>query len=120
MKVLSSLNEILKRIAARKKLLKGSLDSLVIQLSDIGAIKIVLFGSFARDEVDINSDIDLFVIMPPNRSGREWPNLIYEKIERKTSSDIIVFNLNEYQKELSSNLFLSNIEKTGIILYEKT
>ncbi|GAH49342.1 unnamed protein product, partial [marine sediment metagenome] len=54
MNVLSSLNEILKRIAARKKLLQGSLDSLVIQLRDIGAIKIVLFGSFARDEVDIN------------------------------------------------------------------
>lgn len=120
MKILSSLNKILKRIATRKKLLQSSLDSLVIQLRDIGAIKIVLFGSFARDEIDINSDLDLFVIMPPKRSGKEWTNLIYEKIERQTSSDIIVFNLNEYQKELSSNLFLSNIEKTGIILYEKT
>ena len=97
-----------------------TLNSLIVQLKDIGAIKIYLFGSYVRDEIDVNSDLDIFVIMPSNKNGKEWLNFIYSTIKRDVSSDIIVFNDNEFKNQLSSNSFLKNIIDSGRLVYEKT
>ena len=97
-----------------------TLNSLIVQLKDIGAIKIYLFESYVRDEIDVNSDLDIFVIMPSNKNGKEWLNFIYSTIKRDVSSDIIVFNDNEFKNQLSSNSFLKNIIDSGRLVYEKT
>ena len=117
---MSRLKEISEKIAERKKKLKNSLDSMVIQLRDFGAVKIYIFGSYSRGEIDVNSDLDLFVIMPSNKTGKEWLNFIYNTIERVISSDIIVFNIDEFNDQLSSNSFLKNIINSGSLIYEKT
>ncbi|MEN2983656.1 MAG: hypothetical protein ABDH25_01350 [Dictyoglomaceae bacterium] len=41
------------------------------ELKKLGASKIILFGSLAH------GDVDLLVIMPNTKSGKEWSNLIY-------------------------------------------
>lgn len=70
------LKEILQKKEERKAKLQASLNSIVTQLKGIGALKIILFGSLARDDIDVRSDLDLFVLMPSNRTGKEWMNLI--------------------------------------------
>lgn len=55
------LKEILQRKNERKAKLQASLDSIVSQLKSLGALKVILFGSFAKGEVDVNSDLDLLV-----------------------------------------------------------
>ena len=117
---MSSLAEILKRKAERKKKLQQSLESLINQLKSLGALKIILFGSLARDEIDINSDLDVFVLMPSNKNGKEWMDIIYEKLEMGVAADIIAYNLEEFKKKLSLSSFLGNIINSGRILYEKT
>lgn len=114
------LKEISEKISNRKIKLSKSLDSLILQLKDFGAIKIYIFGSFIRDEIDVNSDLDLLVIMPSNKTGKEWINLIYSNIKRDISSDIIVFNENEFKNQIPSNSFLENIINSGRLVYEKT
>ena len=61
------LKEISEKIENRKKKLRKNLDILINQLKSYGAIKIFLFGSFAQEKIDVNSDLDLFVIMPSNK-----------------------------------------------------
>ena len=113
------LKEISEKISNRRIKLRKSLDLLLKQLKDFGAIRIYLFGSYARDEIDVNSDLDVFVIMPSNKTGKEWLNFIYSNIERGIASDIIVFNKNEYENQLPSNSFLKNIINSGRLVYEK-
>lgn len=115
-----NLKEILKKKAERKRKLLSSLESLIDQLKNLGALKIILFGSLVRNEIDVDSDLDLFVIMPSNMTGKKWMNLIYSEVERGISSDIIVFNLEEFNKNLPYSSFLDNIINSGRVVYEKT
>ncbi|WP_174591210.1 nucleotidyltransferase domain-containing protein [Methanocella conradii] len=115
---MSKVNEILKRKSERKARLQESLDHIVSQLKSLGALKIIVFGSFAQDDVDINSDLDLFVLMPSTRTGKEWLDIIYDTIERKVASDIIVYNEREFREMLPVSIFLQNVVK-GKIVYEK-
>lgn len=118
MKRTLKIKDILRRKEERKRKLQESLSSLVQSLKELGAEKVILFGSLARGEVDVNSDIDLFVIMPSFKSGKEWMNLIYEKIERGVAATIIAYNQDELSKNLPSSRFLQNI-LNGKVLYEK-
>ena len=67
---MSQLSNLLQNKRARREMLEARLDPIVEQLKSLGAVKIVLFGSLARQEVDVDSDLDLLVIMPPIRAGK--------------------------------------------------
>lgn len=114
-----SLQEIRARKEQRKKALQKALKEMTRQLKTLGALKIILFGSFAEGEVDVHSDLDLFVLMPSTKTGKEWMSLIYGNIERGIDSDIIVYNQSEFHKKLPTSSFLQGILK-GRVVYEKT
>ena len=99
-------------------MLQLSLDLIVRQLKGMGAIKIIVFGSFAADKVDVDSDLDLFVIMPSTRTGKEWTDIIYDTIDRKVASDIIAYNDEEFREMLPVSRFLQNAIR-GNVVYEK-
>lgn len=113
------LKEILKRKNERKARLERSLGSIIAQLKDRGALKIILFGSLHKEEVDVYSDLDLLVIMPSTMSGKEWSDLIYMNIERGVASDIIVYNQDEFEDKLQTSSFLRGISNSGKVVYEK-
>ena len=117
---MSRLEEILRRKENRKTRLRVSLDSIVRQLKKIGAIKIILFGSLVKGEIDAYSDLDLLVIMPPTRSGKEWMRFIYENVERGCASDIIAYNQKEFEENLPASIFLKHVLGSGRIIHEKT
>lgn len=117
---MSKLKEILLRKEEREAKLRASLDSIVSQLKDIGALKIILFGSLVKGEMDVHSDLDLLVIMPPTRSGKEWMKLIYENVERKIACDILVYNKKEFNDKLLTSSLLKNVLNSGKVVYEKT
>lgn len=117
---MASVKGILQRQTERKIKLQASLDSIVAQLQPLGVLKIILFGSFAKDIVDIHSDLDLLVIMPPTRTGKEWLALIYDNIERRVASDILAFNQNEFNEKVQRSVFLQDILSSGKVVYAKT
>ncbi|AFC99938.1 Nucleotidyltransferase domain protein [Methanocella conradii HZ254] len=88
------------------------------QLKRLGALKIIVFGSFAQDKVDVYSDLDLFVIMPSTRTGKEWMKIVYDSIDRTVESDIIVYNDKEFDEMLPKSTFLQNVVR-GKVVYEK-
>jgi predicted nucleotidyltransferase len=117
---MSRLKGMLERKNRRKVALQSALNLIVKQLREMGALRIVVFGSLATGEVDVDSDIDILAVMPETRSGREWSRLVYDGVERGVASDMIVFNRKEFEAELPVNTFLRRIIDTGRVVYEKT
>lgn len=79
---------------------------------------IVLFGSCARGNLDINSDVDLLVITK-NLIDREIKiDLDYELDEEQdgVSTDIVFYDLETYLR--SEGLLVKEIKKYGKILWE--
>jgi len=117
---MAQLEEILRRKKEREEKLKHSLASVTRQLGDLGALRIVLFGSLAEGDVDVSSDLDLLVIMPIEKTGKEWMKLAYENIDRGIASDIIICNERELEENLEESSFLRSILDSGRTVYEKT
>lgn len=107
--MMSRLREILQRKNERKAKLQACLASLITQLKQLGALKIVLFGSLAEDGVDNSSDLDLLILMPSTQTGKEWRNQIYDTVERGVAADIMVYNENEFSEILPTSRFLRRI-----------
>ena len=102
----------------RRAKLQATLDSLVEELGALGALRIILFGSFSRGEIDVGSDLDLLVIMPSMKTGRKWRDLIYTRVERTAGVDLIVFNEQEFRENLPKSAFLRRALE-GKVVYEK-
>ncbi|MBC7105840.1 MAG: nucleotidyltransferase domain-containing protein [Firmicutes bacterium] len=117
--LVSRLEHILSRKKRREEKLRAALGSIVDQLRALGALKIVLFGSLARAEVDVRSDLDLLVIMPATRTGEEWTRLVYERLERGVAADIIVYNESEFHAMLPRSSFLREVLRTGSVVHEQ-
>ncbi|MFO7797432.1 MAG: nucleotidyltransferase family protein [Promethearchaeati archaeon] len=115
---MSRVQEIIKRRRKRKRRLEAALESIKSQLINFGALKIILFGSLNNGTIDSYSDLDLLVVMPSYKSGKEWMDFIYTNINRDIASDILVYNEKEFNRNLVSNSFLIEINNTGKVIYE--
>lgn len=84
-------------------------------LSDLKGIKkVILFGSYAEDKMDLLSDIDLIVV--GNHNTIEFQKIIAE-IQRKVDREINVlsYGINEYNKKKTHDPFLKGIQKKNKI-----
>lgn len=77
--------------------------------------KIYLFGSYARNSANAESDIDLFIDMDDENVGLQFFGLyvLFEELFNK-SIDIVL----EGSENMSENL-KKNIEKDKVLIYEK-
>ncbi|MHA1838488.1 MAG: nucleotidyltransferase domain-containing protein [Candidatus Ranarchaeia archaeon] len=117
---MSVLESIDKLKAERKQVLRNCLETLKAQLEAIGAIKIIVFGSFNEDAIDLYSDLDLLVVMPPTKSGKKWLKTIYNSLNWDCAIDILVYNTRELEEAYRANRFIQQIINQGSIVYEKT
>lgn len=84
--------------------------------------KIILFGSYARGEIDEYSDIDLVVIKNTDKKFLERIIEVTKLIEKNDSGhvDVFVYTPEEFQRMIDSgNPFIENVLKEGKIVYEK-
>jgi predicted nucleotidyltransferase len=116
---MSRVRQILARQQKRRAQLQAALESVSRQLQDRGAVRIIVFGSIVREQIDVDSDLDLLVIMPSTKSSKEWMNLIYDEVERGVAADILVFNEQEFNSNLPGSTFLQNIVDSGRVIHEK-
>ena len=117
---MTTLGDILQKKEERKAALMRSLELAVSRLKAMGAIKIVLFGSLARDDVDIYSDLDLLVVMPSERTGKQWSRRIYEDVDLAVAHDLFVYSQSELEAQLKESSFLADVLEHGRVVYEKT
>jgi predicted nucleotidyltransferase len=88
------------------------------QLKDLGAKKIILFGSLARDRVSLFSDIDLLVVFQDSRPPRELTRWVYQNMDAREGVDILAYNQETFEK-MSERPFLRHALKEGKVLYER-
>ncbi len=71
---------------------RAAIDRIVQQIVDlVDPLRIILFGSAARDEATPGSDVDLLVVMPDGTPQRETAQKLYRQVVRnKTPIDLAV------------------------------
>jgi predicted nucleotidyltransferase len=115
----SALSALRARKEERKRLLESELEKISRSLQEMGARKIIVFGSMAEGHIRSSSDLDLLAIMPAQMSGKKWMGKIYEEIDRQVDSDILAFTEEELEKALPVSRFLRNVLASGKVIYEK-
>lgn len=95
--------------------LEKELQRLVEQLKAMGAVRIMLFGSLAREEISLFSDIDLLVLFEEDRPSRELTRRIYQQIDARESVDILVYS-QKILERLRDRPFLRLILEEGKLL----
>lgn len=103
----------------RKRELEAGCERIVEQLEGMGAKRVVVFGSYGEGKVGMWSDLDLLVVMPNSRSGKDWRRVVYDEVERGTAVDFIVYNERELEETLPVSSFLRHVLRRGRVVYEK-
>ncbi len=99
-----------------KKLLEISLNRIVEKLKE-KVEKIILIGSYIKRK-DLFTDLDIIVIMDTDKPFLDRVKEIYSLLELPVDADILCYTPLEYLQLRQKKLF-KQIEKEGIILYEK-
>ena len=85
---------------------------------EMGALKIILFGSCATNTAGQFSDLDLFIVMDTDLPFIERLMYFYKTILPSVPTDIIVYTPEEFERN-KDNPFIREIIKNGKIIYEK-
>lgn len=108
-------------------------DALVKQLHDICAEytdilgRVILFGSFSRNEYDEHSDVDLYIeprdesmtttVFDMNKRYLSFCKKMYASIPREF--DFLAFGGKRDIKRLKKSRLWRQIEKDGVVIYDK-
>ncbi len=98
----------------------STLDRLVGEVvKRVNPLRIVLFGSAARDESGEQSDIDLLVVMPEGVHRRRTAQKLYREIKGlRVPFDIVVATAQDLEKHKDNDgLIYKNAIKEGIEVY---
>ncbi len=114
-----NLQKIRDRKNKRKNLIQQELEKIKLYLIGMGAIKIIVFGSYANGNITSSSDLDIIAVMPSIKSGREWMQEIYDKIDREVDCDIIAYTEEELENTKPISRFLRYALETGKVIYER-
>jgi len=83
--------------------------------------KIILFGSYARGEIDEYSDLDFVVIKKTKKRFLERLIEVAKLIDNDLGQvDVFVYTPKEFQRMIEwENPFIENVLKEGRVIYEK-
>ena len=109
--------------------LSTTLNNLVVSLKPSDPYKIVLFGSYANGNLTDHSDIDLMAILDTDHISTTYQERLDKKlyirrllreINREFALDLLVYSKAELKKiKEYGNTFITEVERTGKIIYEK-
>jgi len=89
------------------------------QLKALGATKVILFGSLARGQISLFSDIDLLALFDDDRPSRELTRWVYQRIDSSEAVDILAYDRQRFEV-LQDRPFLREILRGSKVLYEST
>ena len=108
-------------INQRDRIPGGAIDDVVRQVIEkFDPRKIILFGSYARQEPKAASDVDLLVIMETSLPETEQAVQILQNIEYHFGLDLLVRTPKNLARRLElGDHFLQDIMTEGIVIYER-
>ena len=81
--------------------------------------RIIIFGSFAREDWDEMSDIDVIVVYRTNKSFLDRLKELYLSWDIPKAVDILAYTPEEFEHMFQENFFIQEALKTGEVLYER-
>ena len=95
-----------------------SITKLIIhQIKPYKPQKVILFGSYAKGTAKADSDVDLVLIKNTNDNFQTRMKKVRLLISTTTPVDVFVFTPKEFKEGTKTNPLLSEIERTGKIIY---
>jgi len=93
-------------------------EDILARLSAYEPMRVILFGSFARDESDEVSDIDLVIIKETDEDFFSRIRKVLQILNLKTGIDVLVYTPGEFRtmKE-QGNVLIETVLEEGIVLY---
>jgi predicted nucleotidyltransferase len=99
--------------------LAEALANVSARLAAHGAVQqAILFGSYARGQADLFTDLDLLIIMPSDEPFVIRTAGMYAYLEPQVDMDILVYTPAEMATQRDSR-FLRRALVEGIVIYEK-
>ncbi|HIR13179.1 MAG TPA: nucleotidyltransferase domain-containing protein [Candidatus Choladousia intestinavium] len=84
--------------------------------------RIYLFGSFAKDNYNEDSDYDFYVVVPDDAGNKiELSQKAYKSLRgvRKRPIDIVVGYESSFEERAKENTLEKVVKQEGVLLYEK-
>ncbi|HLX64455.1 MAG TPA: nucleotidyltransferase domain-containing protein [Planctomycetota bacterium] len=82
--------------------------------------KIILFGSYAYGTPNVDSDVDMLVVMPYRGDACKKAAQICNAVICRFPLDMLVRNAKELEKRIAMNdFFIKEITENGIVLFER-
>lgn len=106
------MNKVMNRNLKLKKELKRTLQI----IKKVGAKKVILFGSLAKNDKN-PGELDLIIIKETNKKFLDRLDEFYSEIIPNVATDVLVYTPKEF-KEIKKREFFKNTLKEGVVLYE--
>ena len=110
----------------RLKMKNPIVDEIINRLKKLNPAKVIIFGSYAKNEIHENSDIDIVVILNKRGLSKSYEKMLENKREvsqlildlRKiVPIDLLVYTIDEWEYlKKTGSLFFKEIEEKGINL----
>ncbi len=102
----------------REQELSAALDRMLPKLIEMGALKVILFGSVARGDVGWSSDLDLIVVMDTQERFLDRLKSVYKAVSPGTACDILVYTPEEFEQMPAQSSMIRTALREGKVLYE--
>ncbi len=104
---------------------ENKIRSVVLKHEDIFD-KVVLFGSYARNEQNEKSDIDLYIEsemttgkLLTSKKYNEFHDLLLDTFEHNISFDLLAFGGKRDRKSVKDSKLYRQVTKDGVTIYDK-
>jgi len=101
----------------RRAKLERELERAVEELKSMGAERVILIGSLAREDGSPLSDIDLVAVMRSEERFLDRLKVAYGRIMPKVAMDLLIYTPEEFAEMSKQSPFLIHALKAGRVLY---
>ncbi len=113
--------QVRQRLNNRRKIhveaLKAEAHRLAKAAADIGARRVILFGSLVKGNAGLSSDLDLLIVLDSPLGFLERTAAVYQQLQPRVGTDMLVYTTEE-MKRMSANSLVKHALVEGQVLYE--
>lgn len=98
---------------------QAEFERIVARLIQMGATRVILFGSRARGSHRPDSDYDVIVVLPGDESQRYGARLagLYERVAPTIAIDMLLYTPSEFERLVRERAFVRRAVAEGKVLH---